>query len=92
MCSRTNACYSSITPYLRKSSGISVPSVHCYVTSLQVGVRIHRLALSGGELAELGLRGREIGQTQRRLARHVLAHPEDNRRELLLELLEKPDC
>lgn len=66
--------------------------------ALRRGVRhpeeavLHRLALSGGELAELGLRGQEIGQAQRRLARHVLAHPEDNRRELLLELLEKPDC
>lgn len=48
---------------------------------------IHRLALSGGELATLGLRGKEIGQAQRRLALHVVEHPEDNRRDRLLELL-----
>ena len=45
------------------------------------------LALSGGELAALGLRGREIGAAQRALAEHILAHPEDNRREKLLELV-----
>lgn len=45
------------------------------------------LALSGGELAALGLKGREIGRTQRALAEHILAHPEDNRREKLLELV-----
>ena len=56
MCSRTNACYSSITPYLRKSSGISVPSVHCYVTSLQVGARIHRLLAFGQRLHDKRVR------------------------------------
>ena len=61
--------------------------------ALRRGVRhpeeevLHRLALSGGELAAMGLRGREIGAAQRRLALHVLAHPEDNRREKLMELL-----
>ena len=48
---------------------------------------IHGLELSGGELAALGLRGREIGAAQRKLALHVLDHPEDNRRDRLLELL-----
>lgn len=61
--------------------------------ALRRGVRhpeeevLHRLALSGGELAAMGLRGREIGAAQRKLALHVLAHPEDDRREKLLELL-----
>ena len=65
--------------------------------ALRRGVRhpeeevLHRLALSGGELAAMGLRGREIGAAQRRLALHVLEHPEDNRREKLLELLQKTD-
>ena len=45
------------------------------------------LALTGGELAALGLRGGEIGAARRQLAAHVLAHPEDNRKERLLELL-----
>ena len=45
------------------------------------------LALSGGDLAALGLSGREIGEAQARLLHHVLDRPEDNRREVLLELL-----
>ena len=48
---------------------------------------IKTLALSGGELAALGLRGKEIGDAQKRLAEHILAHPEDNQREKLLALL-----
>ena len=48
---------------------------------------IKTLALSGGELAALGLRGKEIGDAQKRLAEHILAHPEDNQREKLLTLL-----
>ncbi len=65
--------------------------------TLRRGVRhpeeevLHRLALSGGELAALGLEGREIGTAQRKLALHVLDHPEDNRRERLLEVLTKLD-
>ena len=61
--------------------------------ALRRGVRhpeeevLHRLALSGGELAALGLKGREIGAVQRKLALHVLEHPEDNRRDKLLGLL-----
>ena len=45
------------------------------------------LALSGGELAGLGLRGTQIGTAQRRLLGHVLDHPEDNRKERLIRLL-----
>ena len=61
--------------------------------ALRRGVRhpeeevLRQLALSGGELAALGLKGREIGAAQRKLALHVLEHPEDNRRDKLLELL-----
>ena len=47
------------------------------------------LALTGRELYELGYRGGEIGAARRRLLEHVKAHPEDNRRERLLELVEK---
>ena len=49
---------------------------------------IRRLALSGGEIAALGLRGEEIGAAQRQLAAHILSCPGDNTRERLLELLE----
>ena len=45
------------------------------------------LALSGGELAALGLKGKEIGAVQKALAEHILAHPEDNLREKLLALI-----
>lgn len=46
-------------------------------------VRVEQLALSGGELFDLGLRGEQIGRTQRFLLEHVLVHPEDNRAEML---------
>lgn len=46
-------------------------------------VRVEQLALSGQELAQMGLRGVEIGAAQRALLEHVLAHPEDNRVEIL---------
>lgn len=36
------------------------------------------LALSGRELAAMGLSGRDIGRAQRILLNHVLDHPEDN--------------
>ena len=48
---------------------------------------VRELAISGGELAALGLEGRAIGTVQRRLAAHILAHPEDNTREKLLALV-----
>ena len=44
------------------------------------------LALSGGELAALGLEGPAIGAAQRRLAAHILSHPEDNTPARLLAL------
>ena len=46
------------------------------------------LALSGGDLAALGLRGPEIGAALRRLLDHVLEHPAENRRDRLLEWME----
>jgi len=49
---------------------------------------IPQLALSGGELMALGLRGAEISAAQRRLARHILDHPEDNTPQRLRLLLE----
>lgn len=48
---------------------------------------VSELALSGGEIAALGLRGRAVGECQQRLLRHVLAHPENNTREALLKLI-----
>lgn len=47
---------------------------------------LRTLTLSGGELLELGLTGADIGAMQRRLARHILTHPEDNGRQKLLVL------
>lgn len=44
------------------------------------------LAVSGGELERLGFRGPEIGALQRKLAGHILRHPEDNVPERLLAL------
>lgn len=49
--------------------------------------RVKKLSLSGGEMLELGLRGKEIGDAQRRLAAHIQSHPEDNTPERLRQLL-----
>ena len=49
---------------------------------------VKKLSLSGSALYELGLRGEQIGAAQRRLARHVLEHPEDNTPERLRLLLD----
>ena len=46
-------------------------------------VRVEQLALSGGQLARMGLKGEQIGQAQRYLLGCVLARPEDNRTEVL---------
>lgn len=48
-------------------------------------VSVGQLAVSGGQLAQLGLEGRRIGQMQRMLLEHVLDRPEDNRAEFLLD-------
>lgn len=48
---------------------------------------IPTLALKSGDLMALGLRGAEIGAAQRKLARHLLDHPQDNTREALGKLL-----
>ena len=45
------------------------------------------LALTGADLYAFGLRGKAIGTAQKRLALHVLEHPEDNTPERLRELL-----
>ena len=48
---------------------------------------IHGLAVSGRDLIDLGHQpGRELGETLRRLFDHVVEHPEDNTREILLKL------
>ena len=50
--------------------------------------QIPQLAIRGGELAALGLRGEQIGQMQRRLLAHVIEHPADNEKEVLAALAE----
>ncbi len=52
-------------------------------------VRVEDLALSGRELAQMGLRGARIGAAQRYLLEHVLAEPEDNRAQVLVLKLEE---
>ena len=48
---------------------------------------ISRLALSGGELMAMGLKGAEISAAQKKLARHIVDHPEDNIPEKLKVLI-----
>ena len=47
---------------------------------------VRHLAVSGDDLIELGLRGRELGEMLDFLLGYVIDHPENNRRELLLQL------
>ncbi|HIT32669.1 MAG TPA: tRNA nucleotidyltransferase [Candidatus Enterenecus stercoripullorum] len=47
------------------------------------------LALSGGDLAALGLSGPDIGKAQARLLEYVLDRPEDNHQEVLRALLDR---
>jgi len=47
---------------------------------------MRRLAVSGDDLLELGLRGPELGEMMRFLLEYVMEHPEFNKRELLLSL------
>jgi len=49
-----------------------------------------QLAVDGDALLSYGLRGREIGQTLQLLLDHVLRHPEQNERDILLSLLDNP--
>lgn len=56
-------------------------------------VRVEQLALTGGELFAMGLRGEQIGRVQRSLLEHVLDYPEDNRAVILRsKLKEIPGC
>lgn len=50
---------------------------------------VKNLSLSGGELQMFGLRGEAIGAAQRKLAVHVMDHPEDNTPERLRLLLDE---
>ena len=55
-------------------------------------VSIGQLAVSGGQLAQLGLEGRRIGEMQRILLKHVLDHPSDNRVHILLKKAAELKC
>jgi len=52
-------------------------------------VRAEQLALTGGALARMGLKGAQIGRAQRYLLEHVVTCPEDNRVEVLRAKLEE---
>ncbi len=54
--------------------------------------RVSDLALRGRDLTALGYSGTEIGAAQARLLSHVLDHPEDNRREVLLDILKREEA
>ena len=49
------------------------------------------LAVTGDDLLELGLRGREVGEMLRFLLDYVIEYPDNNRRELLLSLARKTE-
>ncbi|MBP1736843.1 MAG: tRNA nucleotidyltransferase [Oscillospiraceae bacterium] len=52
---------------------------------------IRDLALSGGAMYRMGLRGPEIGAAQRRLLAHVRLHPQDNTADDLIRILNRGD-
>ena len=61
----------------------------CYAVILQENqcVSLKTLAVSGKDLIEAGFKpGQEMGALLNRLLEHVLDHPEDNRKDILLEL------
>lgn len=63
----------------------------CYEKILRDGdcVSLKTLAVNGRDLIEAGFApGRQMGETLSRLLDHVLDHPEDNRKEILLRLAE----
>ena len=51
-----------------------------------------QLAVSGTDLTELGFRGKEIGKVLDALLDHVIYHPGDNRRDILLALASESAC
>ena len=48
---------------------------------------MRHLAVTGDDLVELGLRGKELGEMLNFLLEYVMDYPENNRRELLLQLV-----
>ncbi|MDO4749259.1 MAG: CCA tRNA nucleotidyltransferase [Eubacteriales bacterium] len=50
---------------------------------------LRELAVNGGDLLARGLRGEQIGETLHLLLDHVLIHPEQNRKDLLLSYLDR---
>ena len=48
---------------------------------------VRHLAVTGDDLVELGLRGKELGDMLSFLLDYVMDYPENNRRELLLQLV-----
>ncbi len=52
---------------------------------------MRHLAVTGDDLLELGLRGREVGEMLRFLLDYVIEYPDNNRRELLLSLARKTE-
>ncbi len=74
-----DACQTAAAVLGDESLGVLLAEGPCY--------RVDQLALTGRDLVKLGLRDAQIGKTQRRLLAHVLEHPRDNRKEILLGLL-----
>ena len=48
---------------------------------------VRHLAVTGDDLADMGLKGRELGEMLSFLLEYVMDYPDNNRRELLLQLV-----
>ncbi|MBQ7370482.1 MAG: HD domain-containing protein, partial [Blautia sp.] len=77
--------------YKRKEKLEMIDGVErCYQEILEAKdcVSLRTLAVSGKDLIAAGYRpGKELGSTLQRLLEHVLEHPEDNQKEILLRLI-----
>lgn len=69
--------------------GVSDEGAVALVEQSTAPARIGDLAVDGGDLSALGIRGREIGATLHYLLERVIERPELNSREALLELAKK---
>ena len=49
---------------------------------------VNHLDINGRDLMALGYKGKEIGDAKNKLLEHVLEHPEDNKKEILVKILE----
>ncbi len=82
--------FSDFLLYLKFICGVDTEKIReCYAEILRGGepYKISHLAVSGDDLAARGIRGKTIGETLDRLLAAVIANPQLNRKETLINLI-----